>query len=91
MIGITSAPGPLAARIPIAEHLTQSGELPDSGFRLTATPVEIVGLGAFPARAFAVLGRRERIETERPKRAGPSNQWNIQDGADLERPYPRGT
>jgi kynurenine formamidase len=45
----------LAARIPIVEHLTRLDELPDSGFRFTAAPPAVRGMGTFPVRAFAVL------------------------------------
>jgi arylformamidase len=44
----------LAARIPIVEHLTRLDELPDSGFRFTAAPPAVQGMGTFPVRAFAV-------------------------------------
>ena len=47
----------LSAGIPIVEHLTNLGALPDAGFRFFAVPVKVRGLGTFPARAFAVLGR----------------------------------
>jgi kynurenine formamidase len=45
----------LAARIPIVEHLTGLDTLPDSGFRFTAAPPAVRGMGTFPVRAFAVL------------------------------------
>ena len=45
-----------AARIPVVEHLTGLGELPDTGFRFTAAPPAVRGMGTFPVRAFAVLG-----------------------------------
>lgn len=45
----------LAARIPIVEHLTRLDDLPTTGFRFTAAPPAIQGLGTFPVRAFAVL------------------------------------
>lgn len=41
--------------IPILEHLTNLSALPDDGFRLTALPAPIRGLGSFPVRAVAVL------------------------------------
>jgi kynurenine formamidase len=47
----------LAAGIPIVEHLTGLDRLPATGFRFFAVPVKVRGLGTFPARAFAVLGR----------------------------------
>lgn len=45
----------LAAQIPIVEHLTRLDELPDTGFRFTAAPPAVSGMGTFPVRAFAVL------------------------------------
>lgn len=45
----------LAARIPIVEHLTRLQELPVTGFRFTAAPPAVRGLGTFPVRAFAVV------------------------------------
>jgi len=46
----------LAARIPVVEHLTGLDQLPDSGFRFTAAPPAVQGMGTFPVRAFAVVG-----------------------------------
>jgi len=46
----------LAARIPIVEHLTRLDQLPDGGFRFTAAPPAVQGMGTFPVRAFAVVG-----------------------------------
>jgi kynurenine formamidase len=46
----------LANGIPIVEHLTNLGALPDDGFRLTALPAPVRGLDSFPVRAVAVLG-----------------------------------
>ena len=45
----------LGAGIPIGEHLTGLGQLPDSGFRFSAVPPKIKGMGTFPVRAFAIL------------------------------------
>ena len=45
----------LAAGIPICEHLTNLGALPDQGFRFHAAPVKVEGLGSFPVRAYAVV------------------------------------
>ena len=45
----------LAANIPIGEHLTGLDQLPDHGFRFSAVPPKIRGMGTFPVRAFAVL------------------------------------
>jgi arylformamidase len=46
----------LAAGIPICEHMTALGGLPDHGFRFSAVPPKVKGLGTFPVRAYAVLG-----------------------------------
>lgn len=46
----------LGANIPICEHMTNLGALPDSGFEFAATPPRIVGMGTFPVRAFARIG-----------------------------------
>ncbi len=46
----------LAARIPVVEHLTGLADLPDDGFRFTAAPPAVRGMGTFPVRAFAVVG-----------------------------------
>lgn len=43
----------LGADIPIGEHLTGLGRLPDAGFRFSAVPPKIKGMGTFPVRAFA--------------------------------------
>ena len=45
----------LGAGIPVCEHLTNLGALPDRGFRFTAAPPKVVGMGTFPVRAFAEL------------------------------------
>ena len=41
--------------IPIIEHLTGLGALPPNGFRFTAVPPKIEGLGTFTVRAFALV------------------------------------
>ena len=46
----------LAADIPICEHMTDLGSLPDEGFRFSAVPPKVRGMGTFPVRAYAVLG-----------------------------------
>jgi kynurenine formamidase len=46
----------LGADIPIGEHLTGLYQLPDRGFRFSALPPKIKGMGTFPVRAFAVVG-----------------------------------
>jgi arylformamidase len=45
----------LGAGIPICEHMTNLGALPDSGFRFSAAPPKVEGMGTFPVRAYAVL------------------------------------
>jgi len=45
----------LAANIPICEHMTNLGSLPDEGFRFSAVPPKMRGMGTFPVRAYAVL------------------------------------
>lgn len=46
----------LGAGIPVVEHLTALDQLPDTGFRFTAAPPKIVGMGTFTVRAFALVG-----------------------------------
>jgi kynurenine formamidase len=46
----------LGAAVPIVEHMTGLGALPDSGFAFTAAPPKVRGMGTFPVRAFAVVG-----------------------------------
>jgi len=46
----------LGADIPICEHMTNLGALPDQGFRFSAVPPKVRGMGTFPVRAYAVLG-----------------------------------
>jgi len=43
----------LGAGIPICEHLTNLEALPNEGFRFTAVPPKVAGMGTFPVRAFA--------------------------------------
>jgi len=45
----------LAAGIPIVEHLRGLEQLPATGFRFTAAPVKVKGMGTFPVRAYATL------------------------------------
>ena len=45
----------LGAGIPICEHMTGLGQLPDEGFRFSAVPPKVRGMGTFPVRAYAVL------------------------------------
>jgi len=46
----------LGAGIPICEHMTNLGALPDAGFAFSAVPPRIAGMGTFPVRAFAQIG-----------------------------------
>jgi arylformamidase len=46
----------LAGGIPICEHMTGLGSLPDEGFSFSAVPPKVRGMGSFPVRAYAVLG-----------------------------------
>jgi arylformamidase len=45
----------LGAEIPICEHLTRLGALPDRGFRFSAVPVKVKGFGTFPVRAYGLV------------------------------------
>ena len=47
----------LRAGVPIVEHMCGLGRLPREGFKFFAVPVKVRGLGTFPVRAFAVVGR----------------------------------
>lgn len=43
----------LGADIPIVEHLCGLDALPENGFRFSAVPVKVKGMGTFPVRAYA--------------------------------------
>jgi kynurenine formamidase len=43
----------LGAGTLVCEHLTNLGALPGSGFRFSAVPPKVAGMGTFPVRAFA--------------------------------------
>jgi arylformamidase len=45
----------LGAGILIVEHLTGLDALPQSGFRFSAAPPKVAGMGSFPVRAYAVM------------------------------------
>jgi arylformamidase len=45
----------LGAGIPIVEHMTGLEALPETGFRFSAVPVKVKGMGTFPVRAYAVV------------------------------------
>ncbi len=45
----------LGAEIPIGEHLTNLGQLPATGFRFSAVPPKVRGMGTFPVRAYALV------------------------------------
>jgi arylformamidase len=53
----------LAAGIPICEHLRGLEQLPLAGFRFSAVPVKVRGLGSFPVRAYAAIPRRSAART----------------------------
>ena len=50
----------LGAGILIVEHMTGLQHIPDSGFRFSAAPVKVKGMGTFPVRAYAEL--QDRLE-----------------------------
>ncbi|MDQ3078947.1 MAG: cyclase family protein [Pseudomonadota bacterium] len=47
----------LGAGIPIGEHLTNLGAVPDSDFRFSAVPPKVKNMGTFPVRAYARVQR----------------------------------
>ena len=54
----------LGADIPIVEHLTNLGALPDEGFTFSAVPPKIEGAGTFTVRAYAETGSAETGSAE---------------------------
>ena len=50
----------LASGIPICEHLTNLGALPIGGFRFSAVPVKVRGMGTFPVRAYATFEENDQ-------------------------------
>jgi kynurenine formamidase len=46
----------LRAGVPIVEHMTNLAALPPKGFRFTAAPPKVRGMGTFPVRAMARIG-----------------------------------
>ena len=46
----------LGADIPICEHMRGLEQLPENGFRFSAVPPKVAGMGTFPVRAFALVG-----------------------------------
>ena len=48
----------LATGIPIVEHMTGLSALPASGFRFSAVPPKVKGMGTFPVRAHALLASK---------------------------------
>jgi len=50
----------LGAGIPIVEHLANLGSLPAEGFRFTAVPAPVRGMGSFPVRAYAAVFEEDR-------------------------------
>lgn len=56
----------LGAGIPIVEHMRGLEQLPDVGFRFSAVPAKVKGLGSFPVRAYARVERDQQfLQTER--------------------------
>src|SRR5688572_114644 len=51
----------LGAGTLICEHMTGLGALPQSGFRFTAAPPKVAGMGTFPVRAFAEDRKSTRL------------------------------
>ena len=51
----------LRAGVPIVEHLRGLEGLPMAGFRFTAVPPAIVGMGTFGVRAFATIDDDRRV------------------------------
>lgn len=45
----------LGAEIPIVEHMTGLGKMPDNGARFFAVPVKVKDFGTFPVRAFGIV------------------------------------
>jgi arylformamidase len=45
----------LGAGIPVCEHMTNLSAVPTSGFRFSAVPVKVKGMGTFPVRAYATM------------------------------------
>lgn len=45
----------LRAEVPICEHMTGLGQLPDEGFAFSAVPPKVKGMGSFPVRAYAAF------------------------------------
>ena len=45
----------LGAGIPICEHMTHLDTLPSDGYRFSAVPAPVRGMGTLPVRAFAVI------------------------------------
>lgn len=57
----------LGAGIPIVEHLRGLEQLPVAGFRCSATPVMVRGMGSFPVRAWAKVERQAARPTAPPR------------------------
>jgi len=47
----------LGAEIPIVEHMCNLDGLPQTGFKFFAVPAPVKGMGSFPVRAFALIGK----------------------------------
>lgn len=56
----------LGAGIPVCEHLTGLEALPTTGFRFSAVPVPVEGMGTFPVRAWALVGADDQPPPRTP-------------------------
>ncbi len=57
----------LAAGIPIVEHLRGLEEVPLTGFKFTAAPPRVVGMGTWPVRAYAVIDEPHAGKAQTPR------------------------
>jgi kynurenine formamidase len=63
----------LGADIPIGEHLTNLGALPDTGFRFfSAVPPKVAGMGTFPGQ-----GLRRNLAVQRRAQTHPCSSPNV--------------
>lgn len=61
----------LGAGIPIVEHMRGLEQLPPTGFRFSAVPVKVRGIGSFPVRAYAALEPTTSTSETNAEQAGP--------------------
>ena len=52
----------LGAEVPVVEHLTRLGEVPDAGARFSAVPPAVMAFGTFPVRAWARCAGTTAVE-----------------------------